>query len=70
MEPINVELLWLLGGYIQALMIVRYTSAKDTDHPVAAVCMLLVFAPLVTVILGIALIYGLTYWLSTGRLPE
>jgi hypothetical protein len=69
MTPMNLTLLWAIGGFIQAILIVRF-AIEERDAPVFLALALTLFAPIVSVLtLGVCVL-GITDWLCTCKFPN
>ena len=62
MTPMNLTLLWAIGGFIQAILIVRFVI-EERDAPAFLALFLTLFAPIVSALtLGVCVL-GITDWL-------
>ena len=69
MTPMNLTLLWAIGGFIQAILIVRFVI-EERDTPAFLALALTLFAPIVSALtLGVCVL-GITDWFFTCKFPK
>jgi hypothetical protein len=69
MTPMNLTLLWAIGGFIQAILIVRFVI-EEREAPAFLSLALTLFAPIVSVLTIGVCVLGITDWLSTCKFPK